>query len=431
MTAEAGVAAGAAAGMAELRDSLQAAGVTSGVDEAACARIAARLGNGEFTASCEIVARGQAPTKPEEAHFDLLFHAGLQPGHLRDDGSMDYWDRELFKPVAEGELVAWAHPAKEGKPGCRVDGKGLPAQALRGPPLRVGEGAEIGEDGGVRARRSGAVVYTEAGGVDVVDSLVHMGDVDLHSGHLKTEGSLTVKGSVMRLLNVRAAGNVEITGGVDGGSVYAGGTVTVKQGVRTADVGMVCAEGDMAVHHAEGARLSCGGNLKIEDAVNCQLTAVTIHVLRRLRGGSAVAESELTVGEAGSPAGHVTTLAAGEPVERPVLAALRDVAEAKIQRMATRRSDSPLRAGGNRGKGGKFSRANMGLEQSEMERKIEHARRRALLIESAAIEVQTAVHPGVTVRIGDRTFTIDEAMRNMRFSLDSDGKKIHAEKVKP
>jgi uncharacterized protein (DUF342 family) len=73
----------------------------------------------------------------------------------------------------------------------------------------------------------------------------------------------------------------------------------------------------------------------------------------------------------------------------------------------------------------------MGLEQSEMERKIERARRRALLIRSAIIEVQAAVHAGVAVRIGDRTYTVDEAMHNIRFSFDSDGKKIRAEKVKP
>jgi len=431
LTAEAIIAAGAVAGLPEVQAALQAAGVTFGVDEAACAGLGARLADEQFCSIGEIVARGGVPSKPVEARFDLVFHPGLQPGHLRDDGSMDYWDRELLKPVAMGELVAWARPAQEGTPGHRVDGAILPAEPLRGPPLRVGEGAEIGEDGGVRARRSGAVVYTQAGGVDVVERLVHANDVDLHSGHLKMEGSVVVKGSVTRLFNVRASGDVEIMGGVDGGSVYAGGTLTVKQGVRMGDVGMVVAEGDMAVHHAEGAHLSCGGNLKIEDAVNCQMAASTIHVLRRLRGGLAVAETELTVGEAGSPTGHVTTLSAGEPVERPVLRALRDVAEARTQRMVARRVDSPMRAGGSRCKGGKFSRATMGLEQSEMERKIERARRRALLIRSAIIEVQAAVHAGVAVRIGDRTYTVDEAMRNIRFSLDSDGKKIRAEKVKP
>jgi uncharacterized protein (DUF342 family) len=431
LTAEVVVVAGAAADVPEVHAALQAAGVTFGVDEASCMRLGAQLGDEQFCSSGEVVARGVLPTKPEEARLELLFHPGLQPGHLRDDGSMDYWDRELLKSVAKGDTVARAHAAKEGTPGHRVDGVVLPADPLRGPPLRVGDGVEIGGDGAVRARRAGVVVFTEVGGVDVVDRLVHAGDVDLHSGHLKMEGSVVVKGSVARLFNVRATGDVDITGGVDGGSVYAGGNLAVRQGVRTSDVGMVCAEGDMAVHHAEGASLSCGGNLKIEDAVNCQLMASTIHVLRRLRGGSAVAETKLTVGEAGSPAGHATMLAAGDPVERPVLRALRDVADARTQRMAERRTCSSPGGGPGRCKGGKFGRANMELEQAELERKIERARRRAHLVATATIQVQNAVYAGVTVRIGDWTYTLDQSTRDVCFSLDDDGQKIVAGKAKP
>jgi hypothetical protein len=228
LTAEAVVAPGAPSGLADVKAALQDANVIFGVDDAACARLGAQLQDDQFQTTGVVVARGREPTKPVEARFDLLFHKGLQPGHLRADGSMDYWDRELLKPVAMGELVAWAHPAREGTPGQKVDGTIVPPEPLRGPPLRVGDGAEIGGAGGVRARRGGTVAYTEADGVDVVQSHVHAGDVDLHSGHLKTEGSLAIKGSVTRLLNVRATGDVEIGGSVDGGSVYAGGSITVK-----------------------------------------------------------------------------------------------------------------------------------------------------------------------------------------------------------
>lgn len=424
LSAWARVIAGPPAGEAEIRAALASAGVSFGVNEAAVLRLAADLTDELCTPSDFLLAEGEHAEPGIDGSFVPAFVAGIQPGHVREDGTMDFFDRELLKPVASGSVVGQLYRAVPGRAGRRVDGSEIAVAKTREFPLRLGTGVTLSADGKVTATRAGVLLATSRDSVDVVQHHVHTGKVDLRSGHLDMEGSLVVKGSVERLFRAAASGDIEIQGGVEYGSVQAGGSLRISGGVRGGETGMVSAEGDIAVRHAESAQIVAGGLLKLESAINCSLTARDIQITGKLRGGKACAEHGIVAREAGIAQGAATELASALPLERPVLVAKRSVANAKEQRQLVHKSAR----NDERGKGGKAGRAQAAQASEELARKIEFARRRDELLPTAFIEVSGAVHPGVRVQIGHATLSVEEPASGVRFSFDSVTRSVRTER---
>lgn len=418
------VAAGPALTTEQFAAELAAGGVASGIVVETYSRIAQGLAQAEFQCKDELIAVGHDPLPATDAWFELAFSEGLQAGHVREDGSVDYHDRELLKPVRRGDVIGTVHPPLDGSAGRRVDGTLVEAAAPRQLALRFLAGVELGEDQRVRATRDGVILYKAGQSLDVVDRHVHQGPVDLHSGNLNMQGSLVVKGDVCRPFSVTASGDVEILGNVDSAVVLAGGNLRVHGGIRGGDGGAVCAEGDLTLRHAESAEIYAGGALCLQESINSQLRAGEVQASSRVRGGTALAERRIVVKEAGASNGIDTELVAGEPLESPWAAAQRSIAAAKARRLSER-----VRGRGSaRTKGGKSGRAKAEIEQAEIQHLRERAKRREALLQSASIQV-TLAHPGVRIRIGDSHLTLDEPIRATRFSLDPETTALRREKA--
>ncbi len=417
------VAAGAAIERAEFDSELQRSGVAAGIVPEQYDRIRQGLVDSEFACDEVLFAAGAGAEDGRGARLELNFAEGIQAGHVRDDGSFDYYERELLKPVRCGDVLGSVHPATVGIAGLRVDGASIAPKPGSELGVELRSGVAVGPDQLVRATRNGVVLYKARQVLDVVDHHVHQGPVDLHSGNLRMQGSLAIRGDVKRPFSVAATGDIEISGNVEAASVRAGGRVHVRGGVRGGEGAAVSAEGDLTVTHAQAAELHCGGQLRIQDAINSELSAAQIFATGKLRGGNAVAESQVVVREAGATNGIDTQLTAGEPVALPVAEAQRVIASLKRERMAQR-------AGGrnsDRDKGGKVGRVRAEIDADEVQRLAERARRREALLDSAFIQIGVA-HPGVSLHIGSAHATLDVTTRSMRYSFDKEFSSLRAEK---
>lgn len=427
MSVAADITAGAASGMNELSAALQAAGIVFNVDPAPIAELAQKLADGAFTAHNVVIARGLEAKPGHDGYFEPAFPVGIQPGHLDATGTMDFFDRELLKPVSAGDYIGQIHQPVNGLPGKRVDGAEVKVAAVRGSKLNVGPGIRSAPDGRLYAARAGVLVFEPDQKIDIVQAHVHARDVDMRSGSLNMEGSLTVQGSVQHQFTVRATGDVEIAGSVECGSVFAGGALRIRGGVRGGDNGIVCSEGQLALHHAEGAYVRSGGLLKLESAINCDIAASKIVAARVIRGGSTSAEVSLVVAEAGAAnAGTSTLLAAGLPLERPVCDVRLMLAAQKEQRMLQRTAG--VRAADERAKGGKAGRANAAIAQKQLTATAAMASRREELTTDATVHVTGRIHAGVTIKIGVHTLLLEEPSAGTRFSWDPQKREIRRER---
>jgi uncharacterized protein (DUF342 family) len=397
----------------ELEAAILNSGIVIGVIESTKASVLEAAQDPNFACAGETLARGRAPQPGSDARFEPAFSEGLQAGHVRDDGSLDLHDRELLKPVHTGDTLGTIYAAKPGCDGERVDGGTIPVAKSRPLTLSLKSGVTVDSDGLVRAARDGVILYKSGQVLDVVEHHEHRGPVDMRSGDLNMQGSLVVRGDVTHPFAVAATGDLEIVGSVDSASVLAGGELRVRGGMRGDDGGTICAGGNMRLHHVESAELYCGAQLTLQEAVNCQLTAREVRVERRMRGGSATAETQVTVNEAGAASGVTTRLVAGEPLELPVEEARRAIAAAKSERAALRRGGR----NDTRPKGGKLSRTRAALSADELKRATERAKQRQALLDIASITV-TLAHEGVELAIGEAHITLDQPVRKVRYSFD-------------
>jgi uncharacterized protein (DUF342 family) len=424
LTALLSVIPGPTADATELDACLTQSKVVVGIDPSLYAEVVTKLANPTFEAKDWVIARGRAPSPGQDAHFEPKFAIGIQAGHVREDGSLDYHDRDLLKSTTTGAIIGVIHDAVEGVPGLDLDGNTLNAPKPRTEPLQLLDGVMRELDGTVRATRNGVVLYKYNQSLSVVDRLVHQGPVDLHSGDLNMQGSLVVKGDVLRPFTVVATGDLEIHGSVHSSNVRADGNIQVRGGIRGGDGCMVCAGGDLASRHAESATLYANGLLTLQESINSRLVASEVHVKGKMRGGAAVAEVNITVAEAGADNGTTTFLLAGEPFDLPVLEAQRQIAQSKTRRFSERvhgRSDE-------RNKGSKVGRAKAEIAAQEVKRLTECAKKRARLAESAKIDV-TVAHAGVILQIGEAKMILRDTTRSTRFTFDQESRTLHQGKI--
>ncbi len=411
----------------ELRILLDAAHVHVPLQPDVLASALRVLADPTSTLTQQIIAQGRPPVPSRDAALEFTMASHLLPGSVREDGSFDYYERDLLQPVERGATVARLIPEQPGLAGLRVDGSEIPVR----PPRPLGEklltGVHLETDGRIVATRDGVILHKPNATLDVVDHHVHRGSVDLHSGNLTMVGSLVIEGDVLHPLQVVATGDVLIKGNVENASVTAGGQMVVRGGVRGRDGGQVTSEGSAQIARAESARIQSQGALTLKESVASELAAQRIEVSGRMRGGRAQAEISLVVREVGVPHGTQTLLVAGEPLESPVTEAERLIRTHKERRTLggakERRTEPPKTSA-------KAARRDLSLRDTEVELLLAREQRRESLAGSATIQVGSA-HPGVTLRIGHAELVLSVPVHGVRFRLDPERKFLVHEKIHP
>lgn len=410
LTARVRVAAGEPCDEAALRARIADAGIVHGIDESAVGRVARGLAERDFATS-EAIAHGTPMEPGQDGRLELAFDDGLAAGSEREDGTLDFTERFLLKPVRAEERIATLHPPVAGKPGRGVDGEEIPTEPGREVATLLGDGVERGDDGVLRAAADGTVHHQPGKLLDVVDLYLHAGDVDLHSGNLFMKGSLQIAGDVGLNLRAECERDLEVKGGVDGGRLSAGGSVRVARGLLGREQGRITAEADVTIHYVQDARIVCGGVLTVgADAITSRLRAGEIQLGGRALGGRLTAETRISVRQAGSPMGAKTLLQAAEPVPRPVATAVASLAEKKLER-----SGRLSRRGKRSGAAGRKRRMN---ENTELKRTQELAVRRRELLEHASIEIRETVLDGVVLKMSIHRLALEAGAGPARFRFD-------------
>ncbi|MCA8965289.1 MAG: DUF342 domain-containing protein [Planctomycetes bacterium] len=413
------VSAGPAATRAELDAELRRAGVVHGLDQAALQALTELLRDPAQTGE-HIVARGDAPQHGADGRLDPAFTLGQIVGEVCKDGHVDFHERRLLQPIADGEHIASVHAPTAGTPGTDVRGRTLPAKPGVAARFRLGPGARLTDTNIVATR--GGVILADDKSVDVVPLYQHRGDVDLESGNLHSEGSLEIAGDVCDGFAATASGDVLVHGLVQSASVTAQGSVHVDQGVLGAE-SQVTAGVDLSCRHATAAQLQAGGTILVRDQLaHCRARAERILLVEgrgQAFGGELRARVSIEVSAAGTKEGAATLLAIADLLdERAGLAQLTSEA-ARATRVATRGDN----AGGRISKGKGTRLAVRAEDRSETERLRLIARQRELLA-NASVVIRDVAHVGVRIQLGDLVRHIDAPRHAVRYRYDRDQHQI-------
>lgn len=268
--------AGAPVSEHQLRQALEKAGVTQGVDSAALSQLIRQSAVAEPGVEITgIVARGELPRDGADSRFvrlvPTLSERVLRP-QLRDveHDRVDLRDLGAVVTVAVDEALMRRYPPEPGICGFTVTGTVLPAKDGSELPLMVGAGSKVCPDDRnlLLAEREGLPIEIEHG--MTVDEVLTIQDVTAKFGHIDFSGSIMIKGNVCDGMRVKAGGCITVGGVVDSAHIEAGSDLIVEKGIIGHPVGKsdhysctVHAGGKVIAKFAQYADISADGDVVI------------------------------------------------------------------------------------------------------------------------------------------------------------------------
>ncbi|MFK7896562.1 MAG: DUF342 domain-containing protein [Myxococcota bacterium] len=409
-------------------------GISLGVDKEGIRRVDQWLATTVSSSDEACVARGVLPKSGNPEVLELEHADALLPGTLRDDGTLDYRERDLIVPVEEGEVLGRVLSATEGEPGVDVFGKPVAVPDAESLELKTGDGIKRDAAGVLTSNRRGAWFVALDGTLDVVECHVHSGGVDLTTGNLRTKGSLEVARDVSLGMRVEASRDISIKGAIDGAQVRAGGAVQVQGGAIGRDGGSIQAGTDLEVRHALGITLFAQGTIRItRSASDSKLMAAEVEVGGHLLGGQVFAETRIDVSDAGSAAGGPCHLRAAYPLPSDPIgesgalplvdAALIGKPVVSLGARKGRRSRASSR--GSSGRSARKSAGSTGAAVSEnLVARLAWRRRERELQKTAVIQVRGKAYAGCRIDFGARSLVLEKTANHCAFRFDRKKDKI-------
>ncbi len=262
-----------------------------------------------------VAAQGTPAIPGENAYIDRKFDLGVKGRPVIDEyDRVDYKDLNLFVLVKANDTLAIRIPQTQGKPGKNVFGETVAAQNGRPIPMPEGKNTKVLGEHQLIATINGQIVDTGTK-ISIDPRLVIKGAVGVATGDIDFDGSILVNGSVKQGFSVKATGDIEIKGSVNGAEVT-GRNVYISGGVTGVNRGKVHAEQDVRAAFTENAVIEAGRDIYISDvALHSTLRAgqkITCEDKHgQITGGLAVAGEEVNVKIIGNQAYVITRVSVG------------------------------------------------------------------------------------------------------------------------
>ncbi|GAA3406602.1 DUF342 domain-containing protein [Paenibacillus hodogayensis] len=223
-----------------------------------------------FMQTKTVVAVGDLPGEGIDGEIRNLYDKDAQskkPAEL-EDGTVDYKEVTRLTNVRKGQLIAERLPARDGTPGQTVSGESVPG--LKGKEARFKIGKNVvadGEQKALYAAIDGMVVRTENDKINVFPVFEVNGDVDYKIGNIDFLGTVVIRGNVLSGFKVRAAGDVRITGGVEGAEVEALGSIEISAGILGHNKAVIRAGVNLKCSFIQDATIEAGQHVIVSQSI--------------------------------------------------------------------------------------------------------------------------------------------------------------------
>ncbi|CAG7623773.1 DUF342 domain-containing protein [Paenibacillus allorhizosphaerae] len=206
--------------------------IVSGIDEEKLEAIA--KDPKPFFLTRTLIASGQPAKDGGDGSIKLLYNLddrSKKPVEL-SDGTVDFKEVTSIHNVSKGQLIGERTLAAKGIPGRAVTGEPLFARDGKEAHFKLGKNVVTDpEQMALYAAIDGMVTKTDRDKINVFPIYEVNGDVDYKIGNIQFVGSVVIRGSVLTGFKVKAAGDIRITGNVDGGELEAGGSIEITSGI--------------------------------------------------------------------------------------------------------------------------------------------------------------------------------------------------------
>ncbi len=263
-----------------------------------------------------VLARGKEPKEGCDGEIKYFFNTdpSRKPA-VKEDGTVDFFHLDTITTCGAGQVLAELVPAIPGEDGYDVHGKRLTPRQVKEVRFNHGPNMHVSEDGmKLIADIDGHISMIQD--KIFVSGVLELENIDTSTGNIENyNGNLLIKGNVIAGFRVKATGDIEIRGVVEGAYVEAGGQITVVRGVNGMEKGILKAKTNVVVKYIENATVIAGNNVTTECILNSTVTAGNgIYVDGKkgfISGGNVRARYAIEAKSIGSDMGGDTSLEVG------------------------------------------------------------------------------------------------------------------------
>lgn len=254
----------------EIISDLNHAGVTFGIHTELIEKLAA---DKEYFDSYE-VATGIAPVDGVDASITYKFETEKKAKpKVKDDGSVDFHDLDTLNHVKAGDCVAVMTPEVPGKPGTDISGREIAPRRARKGVFKCGRNLKPSEDG-LKLLTEVKGHVTLEGDKIFVSNVLELVNVDASTGDINYDGNVVISGNIQAGFTVKASGDIEVKGMVEGAMVEAGGNLILVHGVQGMGKAVLKCGGSMVTKFLESAEeVYVAGNLETDTILHSKVEA--------------------------------------------------------------------------------------------------------------------------------------------------------------
>ncbi len=223
-----------------------------------------------------LIAEGTPKEDGTDGYVDFFFNTKkktLTPKEL-DNGQVDYQNLELIEQTTAGETLLTIIPPTNGKNGCDVKGNMVHAKpGKQVEKLVAGNNVVVSEDQkSYYSAIDGQIDYQNRK-LSILPVLEINGDIGHSTGNIDFNGSVIIKGVVPTNFSVKAAGNIEVYGIVEGAYVESSADVFLYSGVMGNERAIIVAGGDLTAKFIDSSKVSVNGSITARSIMHSDITA--------------------------------------------------------------------------------------------------------------------------------------------------------------
>lgn len=261
-----------------------------------------------------IVAEAVLPVDGRDAYIAYNFETDRSKLRAKEaaNGQVDFKELNLIQNVVEGQPLAQKIPAEKGRAGKTIYGRYLEAKDGRDIQLPLGRNVTVDTDGRtILAGANGQVLLVND--KVCVEPILELDGVNIKTGNITFLGTVIVKGSVEDGFNVKASGNIEVSGTVGKCTLESDGDIIVSSGVIGRDEGRILCGGSLWAKFIQNTTVQVEENVIVNDSImNSEISAQKKVILQgkraQITGGNIFATEAVIAKNIGSDGGGTETV---------------------------------------------------------------------------------------------------------------------------